>query len=170
VNRANHPNVRALPALGRTFYRRIPFKTRKRRECAGDRHPHPRMVCRSKLVFSLKQRKLNTECVDTVSNCRSNSKGERWNEDLCRGVGIDDESDQVPKGYLVDALALRGDEGRGTLRYAARSCEQALIRGFPNGETHLRCQRSEFSRAEIFRPRADLWPLASSEGIKSPNS
>jgi len=22
----------------------------------------------------------------------------------------------VPKGYLVDALALRGDEGRGTLR------------------------------------------------------
>jgi len=37
-----------------------------------------------------------TECVDTVSNCRSNSKGERWNEDLCRGVGIDDESNQVP--------------------------------------------------------------------------
>jgi hypothetical protein len=27
-----------------------------------------------------------------------------------------DESNQVPKGYLVDALALRGDEGRGTLR------------------------------------------------------
>ena len=38
---------------------------------------------------------------------------------LCRGrrrVGIDDESDQVPKGRSVDALALRGDEGRGTLR------------------------------------------------------
>ena len=38
---------------------------------------------------------------------------------LCRGtcaLGIDDESDQVPKGYPVDALALRGDEGRGTLR------------------------------------------------------
>ena len=31
-------------------------------------------------------------------------------------VGIDDESDQVTEGYLVDALALRGDEGRGTLR------------------------------------------------------
>jgi len=31
-------------------------------------------------------------------------------------VGIDDENNQVPKGYLVDALALRGDEGRGTLR------------------------------------------------------
>ena len=39
---------------------------------------------------------------------------------LASGVGrpasIDDESDQVPKGRLVDALALRGDEGRGTLR------------------------------------------------------
>ena len=31
-------------------------------------------------------------------------------------LGIDDESDQVTEGYLVDALALRGDEGRGTLR------------------------------------------------------
>jgi hypothetical protein len=50
----------------------------------------------------------------------------------------------------VDALALRGDEGRGTLRYAARSCEQALIRGFPNGETHLRCQSLEFSRRRKF--------------------
>ena len=35
---------------------------------------------------------------------------------LCRGVGIDDESNQVPKGRLVDALAVRGDEGRDTLR------------------------------------------------------
>jgi hypothetical protein len=32
-------------------------------------------------------------------------------------------------------LVLRGDEGRGTLRYASGSCEQALIRRFPNGET-----------------------------------
>ena len=31
-------------------------------------------------------------------------------------ASIDDESDQVPKGCPVDALALRGDEGRGTLR------------------------------------------------------
>ena len=29
---------------------------------------------------------------------------------------FDNESDQVPKGRSVDALALRGDEGRGTLR------------------------------------------------------
>ena len=53
-------------------------------------------------------------------------------------VGIDNESDQVNEGHLVDALALRGDEGRATLRKAARSCEGALIRGYPNGETHLR--------------------------------
>ena len=33
-----------------------------------------------------------------------------------RQVDIDNESDQVSKGYPVDALAIRGDEGRGTLR------------------------------------------------------
>ena len=38
----------------------------------------------------------------------------------------------------MDALARAGDEGRGTLRKAMGSCEQALIRGYPNGETHLR--------------------------------
>ena len=40
------------------------------------------------------------------------------------------------QGHLVDALAPRGDEGRGTLRQALGSREQALIRGFPNGATH----------------------------------
>lgn len=35
----------------------------------------------------------------------------------------------------MDALALRGDEGRGTLRKAMGSREQALIRGCPNGAT-----------------------------------
>ena len=46
-------------------------------------------------------------------------------------------SDQARKGRLVDALAARGDEGRGTLRKAMGSREQALIHGCPNGETHL---------------------------------
>ena len=46
------------------------------------------------------------------------------------------EKDQASEGHLVDALALRGDEGRSTLRYALGSREQALIRGFPNGATH----------------------------------
>ena len=40
------------------------------------------------------------------------------------------------KGHLVDALALRGDEGRSTLRKAAGRGEHPLIRGYPNGETH----------------------------------
>ena len=39
------------------------------------------------------------------------------------------------EGRLADALAPRGDEGRGTLREAMGSREQALIHGYPNGET-----------------------------------
>jgi hypothetical protein len=35
----------------------------------------------------------------------------------------------------VDALAQRGEEGRGKLRKASGSRKQALIRGFPNGAT-----------------------------------
>jgi hypothetical protein len=39
------------------------------------------------------------------------------------------------EGHLVDALASRGDEGRGTLRKASGRWEQPLIRRCPNGET-----------------------------------
>jgi hypothetical protein len=42
------------------------------------------------------------------------------------------------EGHLVDALAPRGDEGRGTLRQAPGSRERASIRGSPNGATHPR--------------------------------
>ena len=35
----------------------------------------------------------------------------------------------------MDALAGRGDEGRTRLRKASGSCQEALIRGFPNGAT-----------------------------------
>src|SRR5476651_621988 len=42
------------------------------------------------------------------------------------------------EGHLVDALALRGDEGRGTLRKARGRCERSLIPGSPNGATHPR--------------------------------
>ena len=45
--------------------------------------------------------------------------------------------DQVRKGHSVDALAYRGDEGRGTLRKVLGSCEQTLIQEYPNGATHL---------------------------------
>jgi hypothetical protein len=43
---------------------------------------------------------------------------------------------RVNEGHLVDALAPRGDEGRGTLRKARMSREQALTPGSPNGATH----------------------------------
>ena len=36
----------------------------------------------------------------------------------------------------MNALALRGEEGRSTLRKDTGSCEQALIRVYPNGGTH----------------------------------
>ena len=58
-------------------------------------------------------------------------------------AGIGNGRDQVPEGRSEDALAHTGDEGRGTLRKAMGSCEQALIRGCPNGETRpfgvMRC-------------------------------
>ena len=37
---------------------------------------------------------------------------------------------------MVDALAQRGDEGRGELRKASGSCKQAMTRRYPNGATH----------------------------------
>ena len=40
------------------------------------------------------------------------------------------------QGQLVDALAIYGEEGRGKLRKASGSRKQALIRRYPNGETH----------------------------------
>ena len=36
---------------------------------------------------------------------------------------------------MVNALAPSAEEGRGSLRKASGSREQALIRGYPNGET-----------------------------------
>jgi hypothetical protein len=53
---------------------------------------------------------------------------------LCAAVFMDRDKE----GHLVDALALRGDEGRGTLRKARGRCERSLIPGSPNGATHPR--------------------------------
>ncbi len=39
------------------------------------------------------------------------------------------------EGLMVDALAPSAEEGRGSLRKASGSREQAPIRGYPNGET-----------------------------------
>ena len=46
------------------------------------------------------------------------------------------QASRAREGHSVDALAPGGDEGRGTLRKATGSREQALIRGYPNGATH----------------------------------
>jgi hypothetical protein len=67
------------------------------------------------MVFSLIQRKTLNASIPFGPSARFQKASVR-SDSLCRGVGIDDENNQVPKGYLVDALALRGDEGRGTLR------------------------------------------------------
>jgi hypothetical protein len=40
------------------------------------------------------------------------------------------------QGFMVDALVPNADEGRGSLRKVSGSREQALIREYPNGETH----------------------------------
>jgi hypothetical protein len=47
----------------------------------------------------------------------------------------------------VDALAQRGEEGRGQLRKASGSCKRATIRGYPNGGT--RSGKPAPSRAEF---------------------
>jgi hypothetical protein len=50
---------------------------------------------------------------------------------------------------MVDALVQRGDEGRGELRNASGSCKQALIRGYPNGETrHTSSCDTSYGRGE----------------------
>ena len=38
---------------------------------------------------------------------------------------------------MMDALVVSADEGRRWLRKASGSCQQTLIRGFPNGATQL---------------------------------
>ena len=50
-----------------------------------------------------------------------------------RQLGVIWSSEQA---HTVDALAVRGDEGRGSLRKAPGSRQQTLIRRCPNGETH----------------------------------
>ena len=39
----------------------------------------------------------------------------------------------------MDTLALEGEEGRASLREAAGSWQEVLIRGCPNGVTHHEC-------------------------------
>ena len=46
----------------------------------------------------------------------------------------------------MDALAPRGDEGRGKLRKAAGRRKQPLIRGSPNGATHPAMEIQQWKR------------------------
>ena len=46
-------------------------------------------------------------------------------------------NEESNEGRMADALAHRGDEGRDKLREAACRCKYPLMRGFPNGTTHL---------------------------------
>ena len=51
-----------------------------------------------------------------MERLRVHTRGADSSAGFAEGTGIDNESDQVSKGHLVDALACTGDEGRGTLR------------------------------------------------------
>ena len=66
--------------------------------------------------------------------------GPSWGRSLGIGPGLAAVRGGIEwkrnKGHLVDALALRGEEGRGTLRKARGRCERSVIPGSPNGATH----------------------------------
>ena len=53
-----------------------------------------------------------------------------------RGASLGLGAGAAREGHLVDALAPRGDEGRGTLRKAEGRGERPVILGCPNGATH----------------------------------
>ena len=62
---------------------------------------------------------------DHLWSCRG-KESHRFNNNEVRSNAI---------RHTVDALAWRGDEGRGKLRKAWGSCTRAVISGCPNGET-----------------------------------
>jgi hypothetical protein len=76
-----------------------------------------------------------TSVLDANPRCVVKANGETSiGRMTSRRLGVIWSSD---KAYTVDALAVRGDEGRGSLRKVSGSWQQALIRQCPNGETHL---------------------------------
>ena len=54
-------------------------------------------------------------------------------------IGESEDIDKAKEGHSVDALALRGDEGRDKLRKAAGIGKYDLIRRYPNGATRQAC-------------------------------
>ena len=65
------------------------------------------------------------------------------------------------QGLTVDALAPSAEEGRGSLRKAARSREQALSRRYPTGET--RWSEPPPSTAEHIGGKKGTWGTETSK-------
>lgn len=62
------------------------------------------------------------------------------------------------KGQTVDALVRRGDEGRVRLRKASGSCQRALIRGYPNGETQYTVMCITLKRERTWGSETSQYP------------
>ena len=56
---------------------------------------------------------------------------------IARNLNLNKSKKERRQGHIKDALALGGDEGRDKLRKAACRGKYPLIRGCPNGATHL---------------------------------
>jgi hypothetical protein len=59
---------------------------------------------------------LSVQCAPTAECSLAKAASLRGGRGGRNTVSIANESDQVTKEHLVDALAVRGEEGRGTLR------------------------------------------------------
>ena len=59
---------------------------------------------------------LSVQCAPTAESLPQQAASLRGSGRRRDTVGIANESNQVTKEHLVDALAVRGEEGRGTLR------------------------------------------------------
>src|SRR5690606_3196541 len=78
------------------------------RRVRGRHSHHAWMVCEASWSFLKRNQRSRSRFVACEQHAGKTN--------LCRGEGTDGVSNQVPKGHLVDALAVRGDEGRDTLR------------------------------------------------------
>ncbi len=73
-------------------------------------------MCRAWVGFILMTSGLSVQCHRAEGSLFRSPLFSRGVKEGVDPVSIANESDQVTKGHLVDALAVRGDEGRGTLR------------------------------------------------------
>ena len=69
-----------------------------------------------RIGFILMTSGLSVQCAPTAECSLARAASLRGGRGEPNTVSIANESDQVTKEHLVDALAVRGEEGRGTLR------------------------------------------------------